>query len=83
MRHRQMLVDLDLPGAGPVPVLNTPFNFSGGKSAPQGPPPRLGEHTREVLHALLDLSDAEIDNLTGQGVLGSPSAARRNRDDES
>ncbi len=31
--------------------------------------PRLGEHTREVLTGLLDLSDAEIDGYAAAGVL--------------
>jgi crotonobetainyl-CoA:carnitine CoA-transferase CaiB-like acyl-CoA transferase len=30
--------------------------------------PRLGEHTREVLSALLDLSDADLDRLASEGI---------------
>ena len=31
--------------------------------------PRLGEHTRELLTGLLDLSDAEVDRYAAAGVL--------------
>jgi crotonobetainyl-CoA:carnitine CoA-transferase CaiB-like acyl-CoA transferase len=69
MREREMLVDLDLPGAGLVPVLNTPFRSSRGKSRPQGPPPQLGQHTRDVLGELLGLGAAELDSLIEQGII--------------
>lgn len=36
-----------------------------------GPPPLLGEHTREVL-AELDYTDAEIDRLVAAGSAGTP-----------
>lgn len=35
----------------------------------RGPAPRVGEHTHEVLHELLDLSDKEIQALEAEGVL--------------
>jgi len=34
---------------GPVKLVNTPVDFFGTPSAPQGPPPELGQHTEEVL----------------------------------
>lgn len=66
---REMIVDVDLPGAGPVPVLNTPFNFSGVKSRPSGPPPRLGEHTREVLCGILKMSEERYERLLAAGSI--------------
>jgi len=66
---RQMIVEVDLPGVGPTPVLNTPFNFSGVKCGPAGPPPRLGEHTREVLTELLDLSEEHYARLLTSGAI--------------
>lgn len=69
LRSRGMLVDLDLPGSGPTPVLGTPFNFSSGRSQPAGPPPGLGEHTNAVLGELLGLSAAELERLAGAGVV--------------
>jgi 2-methylfumaryl-CoA isomerase len=40
------------------------------------PAPRLGEHTDEVLHALLGLSDGEIARLHDQGVIAGPNSGR-------
>ena len=66
---REMIVEVDLPGAGPVSVLNTPFNFSGVKSRPAGPPPRLGEHTRQVLTEFLGLSAERYEQLLSAGAI--------------
>lgn len=69
MRDREMLVEIELPGAGVVPVINTPFKFSGNASRPQGPPPLLGQHSREVLKDLLGIPDNEIETLTREGII--------------
>ena len=34
-------------------------------------PPTLGEHNREVLGGMLGLSDAELEQLTGDGIIGT------------
>ena len=34
-------------------------------------PPTLGEHNREILGGLLGLSDAELDQLTREGIIGT------------
>ena len=75
VRARQMLVEMDLPGTGKLPILNTPFNFSSGRSNPQGPPPRLGEHNQAVLVSLIGLSDGEYRALVKEGVLVSTPAS--------
>ena len=51
------------PPAGAVP----PLRRRAASVAPSGAP-RLGEHTREVLAALLGLDDAELDRLAAEGV---------------
>ena len=68
-RDRQMLVDVETESGERLPVLNTPFNFAGGRAVPTGPPPRLGEHNHEILHTLLELDVGEIERLTANGVL--------------
>jgi crotonobetainyl-CoA:carnitine CoA-transferase CaiB-like acyl-CoA transferase len=45
--------------------------FSGAPARAERPPPRFGEHTREIL-AELGLSAAEIDDLHAAGVVASP-----------
>jgi benzylsuccinate CoA-transferase BbsF subunit len=45
-----------------------PFQMSGQGRPPPGPPPLLGEHTREIAKDWLGLDAAEIDRLTEQQV---------------
>ncbi len=74
VRERQMLVNVDLPGEGSTPVINTPFHFSGGRSAPSGPPPTLGAHTREVLTGLLDMPAERYQVLLASGAVREANA---------
>src|SRR5215813_9405042 len=61
MRQRGDVVTVDDPVAGPLRQ-QAPFPRRAGEpvEAPTGAP-RLGEHTREVLHEVLGLSYAELD----------------------
>ncbi|MGN6867506.1 MAG: CaiB/BaiF CoA transferase family protein [Solirubrobacteraceae bacterium] len=70
---REMVVDLDQPGADrPVRLLGLPFKLSRTPGdATRAPGPRLGEHTREVL-AAAGYSDAEIDALLESGAVAGP-----------
>jgi crotonobetainyl-CoA:carnitine CoA-transferase CaiB-like acyl-CoA transferase len=45
-----------------------PLRWDGVRPTPRRPPPRLGEHTREVLRGL-SLADSEIDSLAARGVV--------------
>jgi len=59
----------DVPGVGrPVTVVRAGFTMSQGEPAASTPPPRLGEHTDEVLGDL-GYSAAEIDALRKAGAL--------------
>jgi crotonobetainyl-CoA:carnitine CoA-transferase CaiB-like acyl-CoA transferase len=69
VKERSMLCDVELPGVGRVPVVNTPFRFSARPTGPQGRPPGLGEHNRCVLTELLDLSEEELEALANEGVI--------------
>ena len=62
-------VDVDRPGTGGMRLVNTPFNFASGKSAPSGPPPLPGEHTRRVLGEVLGLSSQECEALAAAGIV--------------
>jgi alpha-methylacyl-CoA racemase len=63
VRARELLFDLDTAG-GAVPQFRTPVTPKDGSFSP---PPRSGEHTREVLRDG-GLSDGEIDALVSAGV---------------
>ena len=73
VRAREMVVELDQPGAGAVRQLGVPVKLSRTPGAPQGPGPALGEHTDEVLESLGYPAD-EIALLKEAGAVAGPAA---------
>jgi benzylsuccinate CoA-transferase BbsF subunit len=70
LRHRDHFVVLDHPEMGPSAYNAPPFRLSGiEETVMRSPAPLLGQHTREVLAAVLHLSDAEIDAMTAEELL--------------
>lgn len=69
MQARNALDSVTYPGTGPIRVCKTPINFSNAEVRVTGNPPMVGEHNREVLGALLELSDSQIEEMTHAGVL--------------
>jgi formyl-CoA transferase len=69
VRHRGMRVDIPHPAGVACATVASPMRFSETPVTYEMPPPLLGEHTREVLGGVLDLSAAEIDALAAQGVI--------------
>lgn len=65
----QMITAVDVPGVGSVSTASPPVRFSETPGAVQLPPPRVGEHSRPVLHDL-GLADEEIDALAAARVVG-------------
>ena len=68
VRAREMLVEIDHPSAGRITVSGLPVKCSGTPGLIRRPPPRLGEHTVEVLGAL-GIPAAEIPRLRREGVI--------------
>ena len=68
VRAREMLVELDHPSAGRITVPGLPVKCSGTPGSIRRPPPRLGEHTEEVLSEV-GISAGEILRLRSQGVI--------------
>ena len=69
MIERSDLVTVDDPVIGPIRQ-QAPFPRRVGETpTPPAGAPRLGAHTREVLQQLLEVSDAELDRLSDQGVI--------------
>jgi CoA:oxalate CoA-transferase len=69
VRAREMLVEVEHPQIGKLPLANTPVKLSRTPGGIKGPSPALGQHTDEVLRALLGLSDAELARLRAAGVI--------------
>lgn len=66
--RRGMVVELPHPTAGQIRVLGNPIKFSATPAEVRTPPPRLGQHTRDLLREL-GYSDADITGLAAQGAV--------------
>ena len=67
--HRGMVATLAHPGAGEVRVVANPVRFSATPARSQRAPPRLGEHTGEILGELLGLEAAGLEDLRARKVI--------------
>jgi crotonobetainyl-CoA:carnitine CoA-transferase CaiB-like acyl-CoA transferase len=74
VRAREMVVELDQPGAGPVKQLGVPIKLSRTPGAVDEPGPALGEHTDEVLTAL-GYGAEELAALKASGAVAGPAGA--------
>ena len=57
---RQMVVTMDHPRHGALPMLGTPVKVDGGLGLEVEPAPSLGQHTGEVLRGLLGYPDERL-----------------------
>ena len=69
LAHRGHWVTLDHPEMGEALYNAPPFRSSRITIGLQGPAPMLGQHTREVLRELMDVGDAEYEQLQTEQVL--------------
>lgn len=65
---------VEQPGIGALWSAASPFEFSAAERLPARPAPLLGQHTDEILSAILGLSDGEIGKLHDQGVVKAAKA---------
>ncbi len=66
---REMVVDVDVPVAGPTKVTGVPIKLSKTPGAVRTPPPTLGQHTDEVLETVLGMDEAQRNALRENGVV--------------
>lgn len=69
VRHLKMVQEVEHPTLGKVPLLGIPFTLAGSPSVIRRPPPRLGEHTGEVLGEVLGISPEDVEALRREAVL--------------
>ncbi len=62
-------VDLEVDGLKPVPVSGVPIKLSATPGKIVHRPPRVGEHTSEVLRNLLDYDDSKIEKLRDKNII--------------
>lgn len=75
LAHRRAIVDIDDRAGGVRPITQSPYRFSAATSGVKGPAPHRGEHNQAVLAEWLGRTDAQVEALTGQGVLMADEAA--------
>jgi len=73
VRAREMVVELEQPGAASIRQLGVPVKLSRTPGAPSGPGPALGEHTDDVL-ASLGYEPEQVEALKQAGAVAGPAA---------
>jgi len=69
VQHLGMVWEGTHPQTGPIRMVRNPVTFSATPAEIRQLPPRLGEHTEEVLRDLLGYSRADIEALRAGGVV--------------
>ncbi|MBR0795774.1 CoA transferase [Bradyrhizobium jicamae] len=71
LQSRGFIQQVDRAFIGKHPQPSMPFREAAEPFAIRSVPPTLGEHNREILGGLLGLSDAELEELTHEGIIGT------------
>jgi crotonobetainyl-CoA:carnitine CoA-transferase CaiB-like acyl-CoA transferase len=71
LQARGFIQEIDRAFIGRHPQPSMPFRETEQPFAIRSAPPTLGEHNRDILGGLLGLSDAELDQLTREGIIGT------------
>lgn len=70
VQHLGLVQEIPHPTIGTVKVVSPAVAFDGKTEMKEAtPPPLLGEHTREVLHEILDYKDGYIDELEDHKII--------------
>jgi crotonobetainyl-CoA:carnitine CoA-transferase CaiB-like acyl-CoA transferase len=71
LQARGFIQEVDRAFIGKHPQPSMPFREGEKPFSIRTPPPTLGEHNQEILGGLLGLSEAEIDQLAREGIIGT------------
>lgn len=69
VQARQMIVEVEHEGVGRVRMAGCPVKLSATPAAIQGPAPKLGEHTEQILTQFLGYSMEQVNTLRQEGVV--------------
>lgn len=69
IRAREMIVDIDYPGLGQVPLTGFPIKFSETPGNIEIRGPLLGEHNEEVYCGLMGFSSEKLAELQEEGII--------------
>ena len=70
VRARNMIVTVQHPQGGETQMPGNPIKLSETNEETFSPPPLVGQHTDEVLHGVLGMKPAQVDQLRAAGVVG-------------
>jgi len=69
VKARDMIVEVEHPTAGKIKIPGIPIKLSNTPGSIRSPAPLYGQHTREVLCNLLEISTEDLEELNRQGVI--------------
>lgn len=69
LRARRTVLEHQHPTAGRIRTVGSPLRFDGALHRDIPAPPRLGEHTREVLEGRLGLASSEVNELIKRDIV--------------
>ncbi|HJX69930.1 MAG TPA: CoA transferase [Dehalococcoidia bacterium] len=69
VKAREMLVDMEYPGVGSMPVPGVTIKMSETPGSIERRAPKVGEHNKEVYSELLGLAPKELSRLEAEGVI--------------
>ena len=69
IRTREMLVEVEHPEVGKVPLIGIPIKLSKTPGKIRTTAPALGEHNEEIYHDLLGYNPQELSHLKEEGVI--------------
>ena len=71
VQHRGMQVELTRKDGNRLPSVANPINLSQTPVSYRSAPPKLGEHSRDILRADLGLSEEQIEALIEQQIIAA------------
>lgn len=69
LRHREMLIQMQHPVVGSIPMVANPLHMSDTPIEYKVAPPTLGQHTNEILERELGFDASEIASLLERGII--------------